>query len=145
MRLLCGRGVRRLDQDPNKMTLRRQTAEHPFGTIKDWMGATHFLMRGRHKVATEMALNVLSNLLAIALDNPDALAALAYDATNLMLQGIKEAGADDPTKVKDALAKISFDAVSGKITFVAQHNPVKSATILAVTPDGVKFNSVVNP
>jgi hypothetical protein len=47
----------RLDQDPNKMTLRRQTAEHPFGTIKDWMGATHFLMRGRHKVATEMALN----------------------------------------------------------------------------------------
>ena len=50
----------RLDQDPNKMTLRRQTAEHPFGTIKDWMGATHFLMRGRHKVATEMALNVLA-------------------------------------------------------------------------------------
>jgi hypothetical protein len=34
----------RLDQDPNKMTLRRQTAEHPFGTIKDWRGATHFLM-----------------------------------------------------------------------------------------------------
>ena len=51
---------RRLDQDPNKMTLRRQTAEHPFGTIKEWMGATHFLMRGRHQVATEMALNVLA-------------------------------------------------------------------------------------
>lgn len=50
----------RLDQDPNKMTLRRQTAEHPFGTIKDWMGATHFLMRRRHKVATEIALNVLA-------------------------------------------------------------------------------------
>jgi Transposase DDE domain len=50
----------RLDQDPNKMALRRQTAEHPFGTIKDWMGATHFLMRRRHKVATEMALNVLA-------------------------------------------------------------------------------------
>src|SRR6201997_662466 len=46
----------RLDQDPNRMTLRRQTAEHPFGTIKAWMGATHFLMRRRHKVATEMAL-----------------------------------------------------------------------------------------
>ena len=51
----------RLDQDPNKMTLRRQTAEHPFGTIKAWMGATHFLMRRRYKVATEMALNVLAN------------------------------------------------------------------------------------
>jgi len=76
---------------------------------------------------------------------PDALAALAYDATNLMLQGIKEAGADDTTKVKDALAKISYNAVSGKITFDAQHNPVKSATILAVTPDGIKFKEVVNP
>lgn len=51
----------RLDLDPNKMTLRRQTAEHPFGTIKAWMGATHFLMRGRHQVATEMALNVLAS------------------------------------------------------------------------------------
>ena len=76
---------------------------------------------------------------------PDALATLAYDATNLMLNGIKTAGADDTTKVKDALAKISFDGVSGKITFDANHNPIKSATILAVTPDGVKFNSVVNP
>ena len=54
---------------------------------------------------------------------PDALAALAYDATNLMLQGIKEAGADDTAKVKDALAKISFNAVSGKITFDAQPQP----------------------
>jgi transposase len=50
----------RLDRDPNKMTLRRQTAEHPFGTIKAWMGATHFLMRRLHKVATETALNVLA-------------------------------------------------------------------------------------
>src|SRR4249920_1848127 len=50
----------RLDRNPDKMTLRRQTAEHPFGTIKCWMGATHFLMRGLPKVATEMALNVLA-------------------------------------------------------------------------------------
>ena len=38
-----------------------------------------------------------------------------------------------------------FDGVSGKITFDAQHNPVKSATILAVTDGKIKFNSVVNP
>jgi branched-chain amino acid transport system substrate-binding protein len=76
---------------------------------------------------------------------PDALAALAYDATNLLLQGIKEVGADDTTKVKDALAKISFNAVSGKITFDANHNPVKSATILAIKDGKVAFNSVVNP
>jgi hypothetical protein len=41
-------------------TPRRQTAEHPFGTIKDWMGATHFLTKRLPKVATEMALNVLA-------------------------------------------------------------------------------------
>jgi branched-chain amino acid transport system substrate-binding protein len=76
---------------------------------------------------------------------PDALAALAYDATNLMLQGIKDAGADDPTKVKNALEKISFNAVSGKITFDTSHNPVKSATILAIKEGKVKFNSIVNP
>ena len=44
---------------------------------------------------------------------PDALAALGYDATNILLQAIEKAGADDPTKVKDALAKIKFEAVSG--------------------------------
>jgi len=47
--------------------------------------------------------------------------------------------------VKDALAKISFSAVSGKITFDANHNPVKSATILAIKDGKVAFNSVVNP
>jgi len=76
---------------------------------------------------------------------PDALAALAYDATNLLLSGIKEAGADDPAKVKDALAKISFNAISGKITFDENHNPVKPATILAVKDGKVVFNSVANP
>ena len=35
----------RLERDPTRMQLRRQTAEHPFGTIKAWMGATHFLSR----------------------------------------------------------------------------------------------------
>jgi Transposase DDE domain len=50
----------RLDQHPEKMTIRRQTAEHPFGTIKYWMGATHFLTKRLPKVATEMALNVLA-------------------------------------------------------------------------------------
>jgi branched-chain amino acid transport system substrate-binding protein len=76
---------------------------------------------------------------------PDALAALAYDATNMLLQAIKEAGADDTAKVKDAMAKIQFNGVSGKITLDANHNPVKSATILAVKDGKVQFNSVVNP
>src|SRR5215470_9771887 len=50
----------RLDRNPAAMGVRRQTAEHPFGTIKCWMGATHFLMRRLGKVSTEMALNVLA-------------------------------------------------------------------------------------
>ena len=50
----------RLDRNPAAMTVRRQAAEHPFGTIKCWMGATHFLMRRLRKVSTEMALNVLA-------------------------------------------------------------------------------------
>jgi transposase len=50
----------RLDHNPDAMGVRRQTAEHPFGTIKCWMGATHFLTKKLPKVATEMALNVLA-------------------------------------------------------------------------------------
>ncbi len=49
----------RLDRNPDAMRLRRQTAEHPFGTIKGWMGWTHFLTMTLPKVATEMALHVL--------------------------------------------------------------------------------------
>ena len=50
----------RLEDNPDKMSLRRQTVEHPFGTIKAWMGATHFKMRTLKHVATEMALHVLA-------------------------------------------------------------------------------------
>ena len=51
---------RRLDEHPEKMRQRRETVEHPFGTIKDRMGATHFLMKTLPKVASEMALHVLA-------------------------------------------------------------------------------------
>ncbi|MGP1665353.1 MAG: IS1182 family transposase [Rhodanobacter sp.] len=50
----------RLDQDPDKMRIRRQTVEHPFGTLKAWMGSTHFLMRSLKHVSTEMSLHVLA-------------------------------------------------------------------------------------
>jgi CheY-like chemotaxis protein len=50
----------RLDQAPDKMALRRQTVEHPFGTIKAWMGATHFLTKTLRRVSTEMSLHVLA-------------------------------------------------------------------------------------
>ncbi len=51
---------KRLDKNPQAMRQRRETAEHPFGTLKMRMGATHFLMKRLPKVATEMALHVLA-------------------------------------------------------------------------------------
>jgi transposase len=51
---------RRLDEHPEKMRQRRQTVEHPFGTIKSWMGSTHFQMKTLKHVGTEMALHVLA-------------------------------------------------------------------------------------
>jgi transposase len=51
---------KRLDQVPQAMAIRRQTAEHPFGTLKAWMGATHFLTRTLKRVSTEMSLQVLA-------------------------------------------------------------------------------------
>ena len=50
----------RLDHAPEMMRIRRQTVEHPFGTIKAWMGATHFLTRIIERVSTEMSLHVLA-------------------------------------------------------------------------------------
>ena len=50
----------RMDETPDLMRTRRCTVEHPFGTIKAWMGATHFQMRRMRNVKTEMALNVLA-------------------------------------------------------------------------------------
>jgi transposase len=50
----------RLDRMPQAMGVRRQTVEHPFGTLKAWMGASHFLTRTLDKVRTEMSLHVLA-------------------------------------------------------------------------------------
>jgi transposase len=50
----------RLDENPEKMRVRRETSEHPFGTLKSWMGATHFLTKTLKKVSSEMALHVLA-------------------------------------------------------------------------------------
>jgi transposase len=50
----------RLDQAPDSMRIRRQTVEHPFGTIKLWMGSAHFLTKTLKRVSTEMSLHVLA-------------------------------------------------------------------------------------
>lgn len=51
---------RRIDRNPMAMRVRRQTVEHVFGTLKHWMGSTHFLTRTLRNVGTEMSLHVLA-------------------------------------------------------------------------------------
>jgi hypothetical protein len=75
---------KRPDKNPQAMRQRRETAEHPFGTLKMRMGATHFLMKRLPKVATEMALHVL-----------------AYNLTRVMnIMGIQPLMAAHPAIVK---------------------------------------------
>ena len=50
----------RLSSAPEMMRIRKRTVEHPFGTLKQWMGATHFLTRKLNGVSAEMSLNVLA-------------------------------------------------------------------------------------
>lgn len=77
---------------------------------------------------------------------PDALATLGYDATLLLLEAIRVAGTDEPTKVRDALAKLTnFPCISGNITFDAFGNPVKNAVILQYQNGEQKFVTQVQP
>jgi len=80
---------------------------------------------------------------------PDALAALAYDATKLLLKAIETANSDDPTAIRDAMKNLSMDVVSGHVSFDANGDPTKAAVIMQVTYEngkgGQKFVATVNP
>ena len=77
---------------------------------------------------------------------PDALATLAYDATNLFIAAAAAAGSEDSTKIKDAMAALKdFPTVSGKITFDKNNDPVKSAAIIQVKDGKQIFAATVNP
>jgi hypothetical protein len=54
------RAQARLDRNPQMTHTRKAVVEHPFGTLKDWMGSTHFLTRTLDRVSTEMNLHVLA-------------------------------------------------------------------------------------
>jgi transposase len=71
----------RLERMPHAMRVRRRTVEHVFGTIKDWMGRSHFKTRGKERVATEMSLHVL------AYNMKRAIAVLGTDGLIAAMQG----------------------------------------------------------
>jgi len=76
---------------------------------------------------------------------PDALAVLAYDATNVLFEAIKEANSNDPVKVRDTLAGIKFEGVAGEITYNSDGDPIKTAAVNQVVGGEIKFVKWVAP
>ncbi|MGC8783175.1 MAG: ABC transporter substrate-binding protein [Armatimonadota bacterium] len=77
---------------------------------------------------------------------PDALAALGYDAANILFDAIKRAGSTEPSKIRDALAQTKdFPGVTGKITIDAQRNARKPAVILQVRGKAFKYVQTIYP
>ena len=76
---------------------------------------------------------------------PDALATLAYDATNLLFASMEAAGSEDPVEVATAMEGISYESVTGTLTFDEYHNPIKSAVVLQVEDGVVNYVTTVAP
>jgi branched-chain amino acid transport system substrate-binding protein len=76
---------------------------------------------------------------------PDALAALAYDAGNILFDAIKRAGSTDGAKIKDALAATDLAVVSGQVKFDANRNPIKSAVVIEIKGGKTVYRTTVNP
>jgi len=76
---------------------------------------------------------------------PDFVAVLAYDATNVLLQAIENAGVDDPAVVKDELAAITFEGVAGEIKFDDHGDPIKKAAISHIIGGKIEFVKFVAP
>jgi branched-chain amino acid transport system substrate-binding protein len=76
---------------------------------------------------------------------PDALAALAYDATNIMLDAINRAGSTDGTAIQGALVKTDLKVVTGQVKFDGERNPVKSAVIIEIKGGQQVYKTTVAP
>ncbi len=76
---------------------------------------------------------------------PDFVAVLGYDATNVLLQAIENAGVDDPAVVRDELAAIQFEGVAGEIRFDEVGDPIKKAAISHITGGEIEFVKFVAP
>jgi branched-chain amino acid transport system substrate-binding protein len=77
---------------------------------------------------------------------PDALAALAYDAANILFQSMVDADSvTDPNAVADAMESGSFQVVSGDISYDEYHNPVKAAVVLKVEGGEVQYTDTIAP
>ena len=77
---------------------------------------------------------------------PDAFAALGYDAVQLLAQAIKDANSAEPAAITEALAKIKdFEGITGKMTIDEQHNPVKAGVIIEFKDGNQVMNTRIQP
>jgi branched-chain amino acid transport system substrate-binding protein len=77
--------------------------------------------------------------------NPDEVAALTYDAVNLLLATIEKVGVDDPVQAAEMMAQMTWAGVTGDLYFDAQHNPIKSASVLAIRQGRKIYVTTVEP
>jgi len=103
--------------------------------------STHFSPQDQRPVVQEWEQKYQARYQSM----PDALAALGYDATNILLASIDQAGVDDPQKVAEAMAKLKWNGVSGDIVFDERHNPIKPVVILQVKDGQTEYVTTVNP
>jgi branched-chain amino acid transport system substrate-binding protein len=79
-------------------------------------------------------------------EKPNALSALAYDATHMLAKAIENAGSDNPTAIRDALKAITgFEGVTGRISFNEFNNPVKSAVVIKLVNGAQASATIVEP
>lgn len=76
---------------------------------------------------------------------PDALAALGYDATNVMLTAIQNAGSTNGAKIRNALKNINYQGVTGHLKFDKDRNPIKSAVIIKIENGKQRYVMTINP
>jgi branched-chain amino acid transport system substrate-binding protein len=97
-------------------------------------------------IATPTAQKFIQDYEAKYGKKPDDVAALTYDAGNLLLTAIRQAGAPDRQKVRDALASIpKFEGVTGKMKFTGTGDPTKSAVILQIKEGKFTYHASVAP
>jgi branched-chain amino acid transport system substrate-binding protein len=97
-------------------------------------------------IATEKAQKFIKDYEAKYGQKPDDVAALTYDAGNLLIAAISKAGAPDRQKVRDALATIAeFEGVTGNMQFKGTGDPVKSAVILQIKDGKFAYHASVKP
>jgi branched-chain amino acid transport system substrate-binding protein len=76
---------------------------------------------------------------------PDAIAALAYDAANLLFLTIEMVGSDDPIQVAERLAGMEAEGVTGVLRFDEHNNPQKSAVIMGIQNGEVRYIRTIHP